>query len=755
MRLRPVHTMALACVVLLAACTGTKYATPERPLFAGHSVEWETPPVSDRKEVTHELEAVVHPAPNNRILGMRPTVALYNAIKEPRRPKGLKNLLKNKIGSAPVYLDQVPLADINAALVNRLNNHGYFSAQSRYEVTKKGRTASVTFFLNAGIPHRLREILAGDSTDALSSRFVLARRRSLIRSGDLYDLGALQQERLRVHGTLQNTGYYRLGEDDLVFSADTSVGDHQVDVLLRLKPTTNDPHRQRYQLGRVQVHGDYDAFLPTNDTTVIDSVSYINYLNNYRPSTIVRGVFLRPGQWYSARRTESTSRYLGSFGVFRSTTVNYSDDSTHAGLLNADILLVPQKRWSLFSELNATSKSNNFAGPGVRVGFKDRNLFRGAEVFTADLNGRFETQVSGPGKGTNAYELGMKFGLRIPRIVPFHFLRSARSSVPTTQADVGYGLFRCIGLYGIESFTTSFGYLWRPNPRAWHDVRVLDVSYSSLYYSSDAFNAFLDTNAVIRRSFREQFIVGHGYTYTVSTARASAMRSHALFSAGIDDGGNLLTLLNRTTGPRPAEGDLLFGQRFSQFVRMRPEVRYFRAIGGKGDQLVTRVLVNVAVPYGNSSVVPYVKQFFTGGTNSVRAFPARTVGPGTYVKEAASGVLIDQVGDIKFEANMEYRFTLKKYFKGALFADAGNIWLVNDDPERPGGQFHWKNAVDELAMGAGIGLRFDPDVIVVRLDIATPLRDPKLPQGDRWVFNDLKPRILDNTVLNIAIGYPF
>ncbi len=752
---RAAHIALLAGILLMSSCTGLKHAMPERPLFAGYAFKWEKPPVKDRKEVKHELEGVVKPSPNNSILGMRPTVALHNAIKAPRHPKGLGNLLKNKIGSAPVYLEQVPLKDINAALVNRLNNRGYFSAKSRYEVKTKGRTATVTFILDAGIPHRLRYILVGDSTDTLSNRIARTQRASPIKPGDLYDLRALQQERSRVLATLRDTGYFRLGEDDLVFGADTSVGDHQTDVLLHVKPTTSATKLQRYLLGRVRVHGDYDALLPANDTTLIDSVYYINYLNNYRPPTIMRGVFLRPVQWYSERLTVNTSRYLGSFGVFRSTTVNYTDDSSHIGVLNADVMLVPQKRWSLFSELNAISKSNNFAGPGVRVGFKDRDLFRGAEVFTADLNGRFETQIAGPGKGTNAYELGMKFGLQIPRIVPFHFLRSARSSVPVTRVDFGYGLFRRIGLYGVESFNSSLGYLWHPNNRAWHDLRPLDISYSSLYYSSDEFNAFLDTNAVIRRSFREQFIVGLAYTYTVSTERANMGRSYALFSAGFDEGGNLLSLINRANGPRPEDGYLLFGKRFSQFVRFRPEARYYRAIGGKGDQLVARMLVNVAVPYGNSSVVPYVKQFFTGGTNSVRAFPARSVGPGTYVHDATSGVLIDQVGDIKFEANMEYRFTLKKYFKGAFFADAGNIWLVNDDPERPGGEFHWKYALDELAMGAGFGLRFDPDVIVVRLDVATPLRDPSLPIGDRWVFDHQRTHLFDNVVLNIAIGYPF
>ena len=755
MRDRLAHIALIVGIFLLASCTGLKFATNERPLFSDFTMKWETPPVEDRKDVTHELEEVVRPAPNNTVLGMRPTVALHNAIKEPRKAKGLRNLLKNKIGSAPVYVEQVPLKDINMALVNRLNNRGYFSAKSRYEVTTKGRVASVTFFLDAGIPHRLRNILVGDSTDSLSNRIARTQQRSPIKSGDLYDLRALIQERTRVLGTLRNAGYFRLVEDDLVYGADTSVGGHLADVLLHVKPSASATRLQRYMLGRVQVHGDYDELLPANDTTLIDSLYYINYLNNYRPSTILRGVFLRPGQWYSARRTDNTSQYLGTFGVFRSTTVNYTDDPLRSGVIDADVLLVPQKRWSLFSELNAISKSNNFAGPGVRVGFKDRDLFRGAEVFTADLNGRFETQVAGPGKGTNAYELGMKFGLQIPRIVPFHFLRSARSSVPTTRVDIGYGLFRRIGLYGVESFNASLGYLWRPNVRAWHDLRPLDISYSSLYYSSDAFTAFLDTNAVVRRSFREQFIVGVAYTYSVSTARTRIGGSYALFSAGIDEGGNLLSLFNRVSGPRPEEGYLLFGERFSQFFRIRPEARYYRALGTKGDQLVARVLVNVATPYGNSSVVPYVKQFFTGGTNSVRAFPARSVGPGTYVRDATSGVLIDQVGDIKFEANLEYRFTLKKYFKAALFADAGNVWLVRDDPERPGGQFRWKHALDELAMGAGVGLRFDPDVIVVRLDLATPLRNPALPMNDRWVIADLRPRVFDNVVLNIGIGYPF
>ena len=745
---------AIAAIVLVS-CTGLKHATPERPLFAGFDVEWEQAPVEHRKRITHELEKVVRPAPNTSILGLRPTVALHNAIKEPRKPKGLRNLLKNKIGSAPVYLADVPLKDINAAFENRMNNHGYFAASSRYEEKTSGRRARVVFFITARTPHRLRTITYADSTDTLSARIAGAAERSPLYPGQLYDLAVLDAERSRMVAQLRNAGWYYMKDDDLVFAADTSVGDHEMDIRLRVRSATKPKARQRYTLGEVRVHGDHDDLLPPNDSVLVDSTIYINYLNNYRPSTIVRGVSLRPGQFYSARRTDNTTQYLSSYGVFKSVRVNFLEDTLQVGVLHADVLLVPQKRWSLFSELNAISKSNNFAGPGLRVGFKDRDLFRGAETFTADVNGRFETQVAGANKGTNAYEIGVKLALKIPRIVPFRSLRSVSSSAPTTRAELGYGLFRRVGLYGLESFNTSFGYVWRQNPRVWHDARVLDMSYNSLYYSSDEFTAFLDTNEAVKRSFEEQFILGFGYTYTITTRQRNSASGYLLASIGFDESGNLLNGIYRLGGPRPEGGDLLFDRRFSQFVRFRPELRYNSRMGAHGDRIVARLLAGIALPYGNSDVVPYVKQFFVGGTNSVRAFRARSVGPGAYTPDVSNGLLIDQTGDIRFEANIEYRFTIAGFFKGAVFGDAGNIWLVHDDPQRPGGNFEWGHALSELAVGAGVGLRFDPEVIVVRLDLATPLREPSRPAGDRWVFDDLNPRIFANVVFNIAIGYPF
>lgn len=764
--------MALICssVMVLAGCRGLKNATPERPLFSAYKVTFTTAPEADASAIQAELEKVVIPQPNNSLFGLRPTVALHNMTGEPKRQgKGLRNLLKYKIGSLPVYLEEVPVKDINAALVNRMHNRGYFGATARHETELHGRTGEIRFIITPGVPHRLRNISYSDSlerggeADTLSTRIARAQRLSPLRVGDTYNLAALVQERDRVSQTLRNTGYYYFTDDDLEFAADTSVGEHQVDIRLRVKSTTRSKERTRYTLGAVYVHGDHDDLLSAQDTLVVDSLLYVDYLGMYRPTTITRGVFLRSGQPYSQGRTDRTQQYLSSYGVFSGVSVDYLDDSTAQGLLNVNVMLTPQKRFSLFSEFNAISKSNNFAGPGVKAGFKDRDLLRGAEVFTLDVNGRFEKQFAGAGEGTTAYEIGAKASLTIPRLLLLNRWRSARSFVPTTQLNLGYGLFRRIGLYGLESVNVSYGYSYRQNRNVWHDLKLPEVSYNKLYYTSAEFDAFLEENLATRRSFEEQFIIGVGYTYTRSTQAGKGDLSWWLMTIGGDEGGNIpAAIFSAVDGTRPDDGYTMLGQRFSQFARVQPEVRWYQKLGNHGAQLAARILTSVAIPYGNSSTVPYVKQFFSGGTNSLRAFRARNVGPGTYsptVTSAddavASNLLIDRVGDIKFEANLEYRFPIAGFVKGALFADAGNVWLQAEDPQRPGGKFRTAHALEELAVGAGAGIRFDPEVIVVRLDLATPLRRPDLPQGDRWVFDDQAPRLSDNFILNIAIGYPF
>jgi outer membrane translocation and assembly module TamA len=743
--------------MMLGSCTGLRYSTEERPLYTGFTIAWTEEPAFDEKGAHLELTELVRPGANNVILGMRPMVALHNSVKEPKKQKGLRFWLKYKVGAAPVYLEQLPLDDINAAMMNRMRNRGYFEATSRYEVVRSGRKASVTFNVSPGAPHVVRSLRMGLANgDALDSAIFQMLPQCKIKVGEPYDLARLTEERARVADRSRDQGWYRLRADDLVWAADTANGDKTIALHLRVKPTTSAQKRRIHTIGSVTVHTDQDEVLPPADTTRVDSVDMISYLGMYRPEPLLRGVFVRPSDTCSLSRSNAMQRYLTSYGVFRNVLVAYAEDTLRDDVLHARIALMPLKQFSLFSELNAVSKSNNFAGPGIRAGFVDRNLLGGAEQFTLDVNGRFETQIAGADKGTNAYEVGIKAGLAIPRMLLLPEPKGLRTSTPTTNIAAGFGLFRRINLYGMRSAAAGLNYAWRRDRKVWHDLQLLEVSYNNLFYTTDDFNAFLDENPTIKRSFEDQFVVGFGYTYTRSTKNRETQRTWLVYSLGADESGNLLSaIFAGTRGVRPEEGYTLFDQRYSQYLRLRPELRWYRNIGARGSQFVARLLTHTGISYGNTEVLPYVKQFYAGGTNSLRGFRARSVGPGSYISEQEGNFLVDQVGDLKLELNAEYRFTLSGFVKGALFADAGNIWLLNEDPSRPGGAFYWDTFVSEIALDAGIGLRIDPQVIVIRLDLAAPLRRPDLPAGDRWVFNDLDAQWNRNLILNIAIGYPF
>ncbi|MEZ4739788.1 MAG: hypothetical protein R2818_10670, partial [Flavobacteriales bacterium] len=411
------------------------------------------------------------------------------------------------------YLEQLPLADISQAMENRLHNRAISRHSAVTEVVKKRRTASVIFTVSPGAPHIIRQLRMGDErAGALDSTMAMQLSQCPIHAGEPYDLQRLTDERERVAEELRNRGWYRLRADDLVWTADTTLGPRSMLVHLRVKPTTSEAKRSMYTIGRVTVHADQDEVLPPTDTLMVDSVEYISYLDMYRPAPIMKGVLVRPGDTYSLAHTNAMQRYLASYGVFHNVLVAYAEDSLKEGVLNARIAMMPLERFSLFSEANMVSKSNNFAGPGVRAGFVDRNLFGGAEQFTLDVNGRFEWQVSGANQGTNAYEVGIKAGLAIPRMLLLPEPKGLRSSAPVTNLAMGFGLYRRIDLYGMRTAAAGLSYAWRKNKQVWHDLQLVEVSYNNLYYTTPDFDEFLNENPTIKRSFEDQFILGFGYT---------------------------------------------------------------------------------------------------------------------------------------------------------------------------------------------------------------------------------------------------
>jgi outer membrane protein assembly factor BamA len=450
-------------------------------------------------------------------------------------------------------------------------------------------------------------------------------------------------------------------------------------------------------------------------------------------------------------------------GVYKYANARFALADTAKNFLDVQLFLTPLKKISLSAELNGEVKSNNFAGPGLKLIYKNRNAFHGAELLTVTLGEKFEMQFSGESKGQTSFQTTLDAKLAIPKVVPFRFVRrSLKSYVPKTEIAAGIGLFSRVNLYDLSSFNTSLGYSWKPNKKMTHFLRLIEVSYTNLSNTTEEFEDYLDENPTVRKSFEEQFIMGGGYDFINSNILGANSRNSLYLGESIDLAGNMTSVVSSLiNGHRPDPDDpyVLLGLPYSQFVRLKSELRYTYNLNKK-HQFAWRLITAAGIPYGNSSTIPYIRQYFVGGTNSVRAFIARSIGPGSFDSSGeGADVYIDQAGDIKLESNLEYRFDIYKFFKGALFTDVGNIWLVNEDPQREGGRFNINSFYRELAVGSGLGLRFDFNYIMFRIDIAVPLCKPYLPEGSRWVINQMdlgsSAWRKENMVWNFAIGYPF
>jgi outer membrane protein insertion porin family len=310
----------------------------------------------------------------------------------------------------------------------------------------------------------------------------------------------------------------------------------------------------------------------------------------------------------------------------------------------------------------------------------------------------------------------------------------------------------------------SFGYNWKESITTEHSLIPLSITFAHLANTTQKFNDLLSTNPLLKKSFEQQFIIGQVYSFTYNDQLEKGHKNHVYFKGNVDLSGNLLQLAQSLFIKRKATPDdpyQFFGTTYSEYYKLDVDLRHYYNTADQRASIASRLIAGIGIAYGNSATMPYVKQFYIGGSNSVRAFAARALGPGSYriPDSVAAKSFVDQAGDIKLEANTEYRFPIISIVRGALFLDAGNIWLLREDPDRPGGAFSAKTFLDEIAVGTGFGLRLDLSYFVLRFDVAFPLRVPYLPQGERWVTSKIDfgsgSWRKNNLALNVAIGYPY
>ncbi len=760
----------ISCLVF-AGCSSTKNLKPGQVLYTGAEVKINPDSsgrIDDEKDVRNTLKGKTRPKPNKSILGIKYKLFFYNLAGEPKKPKGFRHWLRTKMGEPPVLLSEVKLKYNNDVLTSYLISQGYLQSVVTGDTVVKGKKGKAIYTAQTGDRYKINSVAFPKDSSNLTSIINENKENTLLKAGDFYDLDNYKNERIRIDNDLKENGYFYFNPDYLIMQVDSTIGKSLVDVRVNLKNSAPDAGIKPYSIRNINIYPTYslrrDSILRRLEPVKYNDFNIYDNRNTFKPRVFDRLVFFKKGERYNRTDHNRSLNRMVNIGAFQGVKAEFLPiDSVNNDELDLNIYLTPLKKNSLSFSVTGTSKSNNFVGSEVKLTQTTRNLFRGAEILEVSASGGFETQVSGKSNGLNSYSFTTEAKLTFPRfIVPFFKPESTNAFIPKTIASVSYQLLNRGSLYSLSSFKGEYGYSFKENQHKEHVFNPISVNFVQPIVDKEKELDLYDSIPGLRYTLQKQFIIGSNYNFTYTNQMEESRRNNMYLNGSVETGGNVWGLFAKTN----EFGDkTILDVPISQFVRLEADIRdYFKI--NKKVIWANRLNLGYGYAYGNSSSLPFVRQFFAGGSNDIRAFKARSLGPGTY-KVPDNIRFADQGGDIKAMFNTELRFKLVSVLHGAIFADAGNIWLREEDlgdgttqnPGRPGSGFSFKNALNELAVGTGAGLRVDATIFVIRLDVAFPIRKPYLPEGQRWVTDQVdfgdKTWRRDNLIYNIGIGYPF
>ena len=735
----------------MSSCNVNRFIPDDETLYTGSSFKiFAEAKLKDKTVVQEELQAVLKPQPNSTKLGL---YAHYKANKD--KPSFLFKFINKKIGEKPVYQSSVDINKTENLILNRLENLGFFYSSVSSEIKKNDKRSRVKYKVNVKAPYVMETYQMDKDTLAIIKEIEKTLSNSVIEKGGRFNLENLKLERQRIDSYLKAKGYYNFNEDFLIFEIDTNqYKNKRFDLYLRLKKEVPNKALLPYKLNSVNVYANYTVNTSKLDTVEIDKVSFLQDSLFFKPKRLRPFILLEKGQPYSPEKFRLTSKRLSSIGCYKFVNVEFEEKEISKkdsiGYLNTNIYLSPLNKRSLSAELQANTKSSGFSGPALALTHSNRNLFKGGELLKITGKLGYEVQSgsgSGSSSGISSTELGLTGDLIFSRLLfPIDLSDQFQHAIPITKISTGVEYLSRSQLYSVASFNMSFGYQWKANDYVIHTFNPISTNFINLINNTDEFQEILDENLFLKSSFDQQLISGITYGFTYNELVKSTKKNPIYFSTNFEVSGNALSLISSKTNTEGKE--TILGVEYAQYIKLDADFRYNYSLG-KEQKIVARLYGGYGYTYGNSRVLPFSKQFFSGGAYSIRAFSTRSIGPGNYVsQDDSSDSYFDRSGDIKLEANMEYRFPLYTYFKGALFVDAGNVWLRNENLTLPNSKFS-KNFLNELAIGAGAGIRMDIQGFVIRVDWSAPIHSPADEERGKYKFDAA------NGIFNFAIGYPF
>jgi len=767
----------------MGGCNVTKPLEPKEYLVIKNKIQ-----ISDHHILADDLEPYIQQHPNKKLFGLfRSNIALYNIGNKGKDSK-FKKWLRTKAGSAPVILDTSLVSVSLKQMSLYLGNKGYFQSVLSDSIIIRKKKAIVLYRIQASKPYKIRSLTYSIPDTQVASFVFKDTSKCLIRRGENYDSYIFDNERSRITNNLLNHGFFRFSTAYIKYRVDSNFQQRRMDITLEIinqvLPSFDNfttvrqvPHH-RYFINKIYVYPDFDH-LKTNSAfsdTVVKTYqspvkgqppnTYYFLSKEYfkvKPRTIAQSIFITPQSNYNLLDVNQSYGQLSSLQVFKYINIQFQEvnDPPEKQLQNknfvdchVELSRAPAQSFSITTD--GTNSGGAF-GVQANLGYQNRNVFKGAQLFRLNVNGSLQMQASDGTTGSaffNTIELGANAGITFPQfLIPIRPETLPKNFKPKTTISISYN-YQFQEHYNRHISNITFGYSWVQNEKIKHVLNPVEISLVKIFkdaYFDSVINAEQDNR--LKNQYTDHMVAGLRYTFTFSNQQVTKVKDFVYIRANFETGGNVIYLFNKVLNtPRDSGASYtLFGLPYSQYVRPDVDVRYYNLLGKKFS-MVYRLYTGIGFSYGNSSVLPFEKAFFAGGANGMRGWRMYTLGPGSYSNPTGSTNSFNQIGDMQIEANIEYRFPLYNWIRGALFVDAGNIWLLESSQDLPGGKFTFPGFITEIAIDAGIGIRLDFDFFIFRLDPAISLRVPSYPSNDRWYFDKMQ---IKDIVWNFGIGYPF
>ena len=789
--LRQIAIVALLSIVC-SACSVTRHLGEGEYLVQDVDIKIDRhTPKADRIQA-ETFEQYVRQTPNKHFLGTNFYVWVYNKANPAK--DNWWNKMKRRIGEEPVLLDMSLTQKSAQNLKTYMDSRGYYDSEVTFAVdtTRKRNRAYVTYSVTQGEPYYIESLSYEFRDEGLEPVVLADTANSLISEGDRFDITLLDKERARIARYLNDRGYFNFSVNNIIYRVDTMGGNRRAKVSMVVRRNVTGynergdaimDNNRIYRIAEIDILPNYNPTIARSEQyrTLLDTTYYrgLNIVTdgkpNVREKVLHEAIPLSVNTLYNASQVERAYNDIMSVGYFKSTRIifeempvgederrvmNYAGEGAEPytpkrfsdveeGMLRCYVLCSPTLKQSFNVELEGSTTSS-FFGVSATAGYQNRNIFKGMETLDASVTFGYEYMKAPNAVKRRANELGFAVGLSFPRfITPFN-ISTRNINSPRTKVEASFN-YQDRPYYRRDLSRVAWSYSWQSlNGRYFYQLRPIDFNWISVGYINEGFFNSLQ-NEYLRQSYRSQAILGLSTSYVYNNQNKNVGGSATLLRANFESAGNLLNLIGVTFMDRSSEGKYnLFGTPYSQYVRGDISISRKIVLGEK-TALAGRIFAGVGVPYGNSTALPFDRMFYVGGSNSMRGWAPRTLGPGnTPAQETAYPV---QMGDMRLEANVEFRFPIWGMFHGATFLDLGNVWYLGGSKAQvpSEGVFHIDRFYKQLGFNTGVGLRLDIEFAILRLDWGIQLHNPNRPEGERWISN-LRWK---NTSLNFGVGYPF